>query len=49
VVAQAGLATYPEALEQARQGLIDEIAGGAVAPQENPRQSTRPRRGRPLT
>jgi len=49
VVAQAGTATYPEALEQARQGLIEEIAGGAVAPQDNPRQSSRPRRGRPRT
>ena len=49
VVAQAGLATYPEALEQARQGLIEEIAGGAVPPQDKSRQSTRPRRGRPLT
>jgi hypothetical protein len=49
VVAQAGVATFPEALEQARQGLIDEIAGGAIGPQGNPRQSTRTRRGRPLT
>jgi hypothetical protein len=47
VVAQAGLATYPEALELARQGLIDEIAGGAVPPQGISRQSTR-RRGRRL-
>ena len=43
VVAQAG-ATYPEALELARQGLIDEIAGGAVPPQHIPRQTTKPRR-----
>ena len=43
VVAQAGLATYPEALELARQGLIDEIAGGAVPPQAISRQSTRER------
>ena len=43
VVAQAGLATYPEALELARQGLIDEIAGGAVPPQDISRQTTRPR------
>jgi hypothetical protein len=43
VVAQAGLATYPEALELARQGLIDEIAGGAVPPQDISRQATRPR------
>jgi len=28
VAAQAGLATYPEALEHARQGLIEEIASG---------------------
>ena len=42
-VAQAGIATYPEALELARQGLIDEIAGGAVPPQHIPRQTTRPR------
>ena len=48
VVAQAGLATYPEALELARQGLIDEIAGGAVPPQEVSRQSTRPRGRRPF-
>jgi hypothetical protein len=30
VVAQTGLATYPQALEHARQGLIEEIAAGAV-------------------
>ena len=42
VVAQAGLATYPEALELARQGLIDEIAGGAVPPKAISRQTTRP-------
>ena len=36
VVAQAG-ATYPEALELARQGLIDEIAGGADPPKAKPR------------
>jgi hypothetical protein len=47
VVAQAGLATYPEALELARQGLIDEIAGGAVPPQAISRQTTK-RRGRRL-
>jgi hypothetical protein len=46
VVAQTGLATYPEALELARQGLIDEIAGGAVPPQDISRRSTRPRRRR---
>lgn len=33
IVARAGLATYPEALELARQGLIDEIAGGAHPPE----------------
>ena len=47
VVAQAGLATYPEALELARQGLIDEIAGGAVPPKDISRQ-TSGRRGRRL-
>jgi hypothetical protein len=47
VVAQAGLATYPEVLELARQGLIDEIAGGAVPPQAISRQTTK-RRGRHL-
>ena len=36
VVAQAG-ATYPEALELARQGLIDEIAGGADPPKAKSR------------
>ena len=46
MVAQTGLASYPEALELARQGLIEEIAGGAVPPQGIPRQSTRPRRRR---
>ena len=45
-VAQAGLATYPEALELARQGLIDEIAGGAVPPQAISRQPIGPRRRR---
>jgi hypothetical protein len=40
VVAQTGLATYPEALELARQGLIEEIAGGAVPPQAKTRSST---------
>ena len=40
VVAQAGLATYPEALELARQALVEEIAGGAVPPQDISRQST---------
>ena len=49
VVAQAGLATYPESLEHARQGLIDEIAGGAVPPQDNPRVATRPRGRRLIT
>jgi hypothetical protein len=48
VVAQAGTATYPEALELARQGLIDEIAGGAVPPQAISRQPTRPRGRRPF-
>ena len=43
VVAQAGLATYPDALEHARQGLIDEIAGGAVPHQDISRQATRSR------
>jgi hypothetical protein len=43
VVAQTGLATYPEALELARQALIDEIAGGAVPPKDISRQSTRQR------
>ena len=43
VVAQTGLATYPDALEHARQGLIDEIAGGAAPPQEISRQATRSR------
>ena len=43
MVAQTGLATYPEALELARRGLIEEIAGGAVPPQAIPRQSTRAR------
>ena len=47
VVAQAGLATYPEGLELARQGLIDEIAGGAVPPQDISRQPIRPRGRRP--
>lgn len=37
VVAQAGQATYPEALELARQGLIDEIAGGADPPKASSR------------
>ena len=48
VVAQAGLATYPEGLELARQGLIDEIAGGAVPPQHISRESIRPRGRRPF-
>lgn len=43
VLARAGLATYPEVLELARQGLIEEIAGGAVPPQAISRQTTRPR------
>lgn len=43
LVAQAGLATYPEALEQARQGLIEEIAGGAVPHKPVSHASTRPR------
>lgn len=43
VVAQAGLATYPEALELARQGLIEEIAGGAVPHKPVSHASTRPR------
>lgn len=43
MVAQTGSAAYPEALELARRGLIEEIAGGAVPPQDIPRQSTRPR------
>ena len=47
VVALAGQATYPEALELARQGLIDEIAGGAVPPKDISRQ-TSGRRGRRL-
>jgi hypothetical protein len=47
VAAQAGHATYPEVLELARQGLIEEIAGGAVPPQAISRQTTR-RRGRRL-
>jgi hypothetical protein len=46
VVAQAGLATYPEVLEHARQGLIDEIAGGAVPRQNISRGSTSSRRRR---
>ena len=37
VVAQAGHASYPEALELARQGLIDEIAGGADPPKAKSR------------
>ena len=48
VVAQAGHAAYPEALELARQGLIDEIAGGAVPRQVISRKTTRPR-GRRLS
>ena len=47
VVAQAGNGTYPEVLELARQGLIDEIAGGAVPHQTISRQTTK-RRGRRL-
>ena len=43
VMAHAGDATYPEVLELARQGLIDEIAGGAVPPHPISRQTTRPR------
>jgi hypothetical protein len=43
VVAQTGLATYPEALELARRGLIEEIAGGVVPPQDISRHPTRPR------
>ena len=43
VVAQAGLAPYPEALELARQGLVEEIAGGAVAHQDISRHTTKPR------
>jgi hypothetical protein len=43
VVAETGLATYPEALELARQGLIEEIAGGAVPSQDISRLATRPR------
>ena len=43
VVTQAGLSTYPEVLEHARQGLIDEIAGSAVPPQDISRQSPRSR------
>jgi hypothetical protein len=43
MVAQAGLATYPEALEHARHGLIEEIAGGAVPTHDISRHSTRQR------
>ena len=43
VLAQTGLATYPEALELARHGLIEEIAGGAVPRHDISRQSTSPR------
>jgi hypothetical protein len=43
VVAQAGDAAYPEALELARQGLVEEIAGGACAPQGVSRHSTKVR------
>ena len=46
MVAETGVATYPKALELARRGLIEEIAGGAVPPQDIPSQSTRPRRRR---
>jgi hypothetical protein len=42
-VAQAGLASYPEAFELARQGLIEEIAGGEVPAQAVDRQPRRPR------
>jgi hypothetical protein len=36
VVAQTGLATYPEALELARRGLIEEIIGGLTPPGHRP-------------
>jgi hypothetical protein len=49
VVAQTGFARYPEALELARQALIDEIAGGAVPPQDISRQPIRPRGRRLFT
>ncbi len=42
VVAQTGLATYPEALELARRALIEEIAGGPTPPQSIER-NVRPR------
>ena len=43
LVAKSGLASYPEAFELARQGLIEEIAGGEVPPQDVDRQVRRPR------
>jgi hypothetical protein len=43
LVARAGVASYPEAFELARQGLIEEIAGGAVPAQDVDRQPRRPR------
>ena len=43
VVAQTGVATYPQVLEHARQGLIDEIAGGAFPPKDTGRRSTKSR------
>jgi hypothetical protein len=49
VVAQTGLATYPQALDQARQGLIDEITAAAVAPKGPARRSTTARRRRPIS
>ena len=49
VVAQTGLTTYPEVLEHARQGLIEEIAGGAVPPQSVSRQPMRSRGRRLFT
>jgi hypothetical protein len=39
VVAQAGLATFPEALELARRGVIDEIIAGPPKRQSRPRAS----------
>jgi hypothetical protein len=47
VVAQTGLATFPEALELARRGLIEEIVGGPTPPKDIARREPRPRGPRP--
>jgi hypothetical protein len=48
VLAQTGVATYPEALELARHALIEEINGGLTPPKDIARRMAKPRGPRPL-